>query len=80
VPAPAGPHDTVRFGATSPSSVTGVRRYWIVGVDEVPARRHRIRLAAARAAGRKVGETIRLRAPRGEEQLALLAVDYPPDA
>jgi transcription elongation factor GreB len=86
VPPPSGPQDVVRFGATvRVEGGEGVRRYQIVGVDEADAARGRIAFVSplARALlGRSVGDTIRFRAPRGEEELSILGVEYaadPPD-
>jgi len=80
VPAPEGPHDTVRFGATvTVEGASGVRRYRIVGVDEADAARGDIAFVSplARALlGRAAGDAVRLRAPRGDEELEIVAVDY----
>jgi transcription elongation factor GreB len=80
VSAPDAPHDTVRFGATvTVEGGSGVRRYRIVGVDEADATRGDIAFVSplARALlGRAVGDAVRLRAPRGEEELEIVAVDY----
>jgi transcription elongation factor GreB len=81
VPAPSEERDTVRFGASvTVEGGAGVRRYRIVGVDEADAARGDIAFVSplARALlGRTAGDAIRLRAPRGEEELDILAVDYP---
>ena len=72
--------DTVRFGASvSVEGAAGVRRYRIVGVDEADAARGDVAFVSplARALlGRSVGDRVRLRAPRGDEELEILAVDY----
>ena len=72
--------DTVRFGATvSVDGASGVRRYRIVGVDEADAARGDIAFVSpvARALlGKSVGDRVRLRAPRGDEEIEILAVDY----
>ena len=72
--------DTVRFGASvSVEGASGVRRYRIVGVDEADAARGDIAFVSplARALlGKSVGDRVRLRAPRGDEELEILAVDY----
>jgi transcription elongation factor GreB len=77
---PEGPCDTVRFGASvAVEGASGVRRYRIVGVDEADAARGDIAFVSplARALlGRSVGEVVRLRAPRGDEELEILEVDY----
>jgi transcription elongation factor GreB len=84
VPAPSGSRETIRFGATvTVEGAAGVRSYRIVGVDEADAACGDIAFVSplARALlGRAVGDAIRLRAPRGEEELEVLAVDYAPDA
>jgi len=80
VPPPPGAPDVVRFGArVRLESPDGVRRFQVVGVDEADPAQGRIAFVAplARALlGRAVGDTIRFRAPRGEEELEILAVDY----
>jgi transcription elongation factor GreB len=87
VPVPTASLDTVRFGATV--TVEGedgsAQRYQIVGVDEADAARGRIAFVSplARAlVGCSTGDAVRLRAPRGEEQLEIVAVEYgvEPDA
>ena len=81
---PPEERDTVRFGATvTVEGAAGERRYRIVGVDEADAACGDVAFVSplARALlGRKVGDAVRLRAPRGEEELEILAVDYPADA
>ena len=77
---PDGPTDVVRFGANvTVRGESGVRRQRIVGVDEADAAHGRIAFVAplARALlGRAVGDTILFRAPRGDEELEIVAVDY----
>jgi transcription elongation factor GreB len=84
VPLPTESIDTVRFGATVTveSESAGVQRYRIVGVDEADPALGRIAFISplARALlGRSAGDSVRLRAPRGEEELEILAVDYGPE-
>jgi len=80
VPLPPEPRDTVRFGASvRVEGEADVRCYRIVGVDEADASRGRIAFVSplARALlGRAVGDQVRLRAPRGEQELEIVAVDY----
>lgn len=83
---PSGPADEVRFGSTvTVASERGERRYRIVGMDEADAAHGRIAFVAplARALlGRVVGDVVRVRLPRGEEELEIVAVgdgqDDPP--
>jgi len=80
VPLPPEPRDTVRFGATvSVDGEGGLRRYRIVGVDEADASRGKLAFVSPLALallGRTVGDRVRLRAPRGEEELEIVAIDY----
>jgi transcription elongation factor GreB len=80
VPLPAAPTDVVRFGATvTVEGASGVRRYRIVGVDEADAAQGRIAFVSplARALlGRSAGDQVRLRVPRGEEELEIVRVAY----
>jgi transcription elongation factor GreB len=80
VPLPPERCETVRFGASvTVAGKGGVRRYWIVGVDEADASRGRIAFVSplARALlGRTLGDRVSLRAPRGEEELKIVAVSY----
>jgi transcription elongation factor GreB len=81
VPPPPQTCDTVRFGASVRVEADGRdrRRYRIVGVDEADAAHGRIAFVAplARALlGRAVGDRVRLRAPGGEQELEIVAVDY----
>ena len=77
---PREPRDQVRFGAiVTVDGEGGVRRYQIVGVDEADAARGKLAFVSplARALlGARVGDTARLRAPRGEEELEIVAVEY----
>jgi transcription elongation factor GreB len=79
--APPRPPDEVRFGAEV--EVRGedgqVRRYRIVGVDEADARQGRVAFVSpmARALlGRRVGESVALPTPRGDEQIELVRISY----
>jgi transcription elongation factor GreB len=80
---PAEPTDTVRFGAVvTVAGAAGERRYRIVGVDEADAAQGRIAFVAplARALlGRAAGDSVRVRLPRGEDELEILAVRYDDD-
>ncbi len=76
--------DEVRFGATvTLATVSGQeRRFTIVGVDEAATDPSRVAFFApiARAVtGRKAGETITLKTPRGEEALTVTALNYEGD-
>jgi transcription elongation factor GreB len=77
---PGGAGDVVRFGAlVRVASADGERRYRIVGVDEADAGDGAIAFTSplARALlGRRSGDTVRLRAPRGEEEFEIVAVEY----
>jgi transcription elongation factor GreB len=77
---PSEPTDTVRFGATvSIDGAGGLRRYWIVGVDEADPASGRIAFVSplARAlVGRVAGDIVRVRTPRGEEELEIVSVEY----
>lgn len=79
------PQDEVRFGATvTLRTRTGKRageerRLTLVGVDEASADEGRIAFTApiARAIlGKRVGETVTFRMPRGEEELDVVAISY----
>lgn len=77
----AGPRDTVRFGArvTIRGAGEAERSYRIVGVDEANAGEGSIAFVAplARALlGKRVGESFTWRAPRGEEELEVIAIDF----
>jgi transcription elongation factor GreB len=73
--------DEVRFGATvTLATATGEeRRFTIVGVDEAGSAPDRVAFLApiARAVtGHKVGDTIPLKTPRGDESLTVTAISY----
>ena len=73
--------DEVRFGATVTLTTADgeKRRFTIVGVDEATTAPDRVAFLApiARAVtGRKVGDTISLKTPRGEETLTVTAIRY----
>jgi transcription elongation factor GreB len=56
-----------------------LRRHQIVGVDEADAAQGRIAFTSPVArvlVGHAVGESVRLRTPRGEQELEIVAVDY----
>jgi transcription elongation factor GreB len=77
----AGAGDQVRFGArvTVRDEAGGERRYEIVGVDEADAEHGRVAFVSpiARAVlGKRVGEEVTLRSPRGEELLEVVGIDY----
>jgi transcription elongation factor GreB len=79
VPPPPDP-DAVRFGArVAVHGADGERRYQIVGVDEADAARGKIAFVAPLARvliGCSVGERVRLRVPRGDEELCILSIEY----
>ena len=79
--APPGDREVVRFGATvRVAAADGERRYRIVGVDEADAASGALAFTAplARALiGKRTGDTVRVVAPRGAEELELLGVEYP---
>ncbi len=82
------PADEVRFGATVRYRVqTGkraaeLRQVQIVGVDEAAAaelsegRVTTFSPIARALVGRRVGDTVRLRTPRGEQTLEVLSIEY----
>lgn len=76
---PTAASDVVRFGAlVTVTGSAGERSYRIVGVDEADAARGRIAFVSplARALlGRSPGDEIRVRTPRGDEALEILAID-----
>jgi transcription elongation factor GreB len=80
VAAPADGRDVVRFGArVGVLAADGGRSYRIVGVDEADAASGAIAFTSplARALlGKRRGDTVRLRAPRGDEELEIASVDY----
>ncbi len=72
--------DEVRFGArvTVRGETGGERHYEIVGVDEADAASGRVAFVAplARALlGKRVGDAVTLRTPRGEEELEVVAIE-----
>jgi transcription elongation factor GreB len=72
--------DVVRFGAhVRVEGAEGERGYQIVGVDEADAGGGRIAFVSplARALlGRRVGDVVRVRLPKGEEELEVVAVGW----
>jgi transcription elongation factor GreB len=77
----AHPPDEVRFGATVTvrGESGGDRQYEIVGVDEADAAHGRVAFVAplARALlGKRVGEVVVVRTPRGDEELEVTAIAY----
>lgn len=80
VAAPTGDLDVVRFGArVRVETWDGERSYEIVGVDEADPAQGRIAFVSplARAlVGRRVGDSLRLQTPRGEEEFEILEVRY----
>jgi transcription elongation factor GreB len=75
------PANEIRFGAhvTVRGEDEQQRAFEIVGVDEADVAHGRVAFAAplARALlGKRVGDAVTLRTPRGEEELEILAVDY----
>lgn len=73
--------DEVRFGAqvTVRSESGSQRTYRIVGVDEADGTQGLVAFVAPLARvllGRRVGEVVTLKTPRGEEELELVAVSY----
>lgn len=80
---PPGASEIVRFGArVQVQSAAGeTRAYQIVGVDEADAAAGLVAFVSplARALlGRRVGDTALVAAPRGEEELTILGIAYPP--
>lgn len=76
-----GALDIVRFGArvSLRASDASERSFRIVGVDEANADEGRIAFISplARALlGKRVGDFATLKTPRGEEEVAVLAIDY----
>jgi transcription elongation factor GreB len=80
VVAPQAGERAIRFGArVVVESAAGERRYQIVGVDEADAAQGRISFVSplARALlGRAAGDVVRVRTPRGDEELEVVAVEY----
>lgn len=78
---PALPPDRARFGASVRArAADGTERIWtLVGVDEADAASGLIAFTAplARAfLGKRVGDVVRVRAPRGTEEWEILAIEY----
>ncbi len=77
---PAAPREVVRFGARVRVAATdGERSYRIVGVDEADAASGAIAFTSPLAGallGKRRGDTVRLRAPRGDEELEIASVEY----
>ena len=77
---PAAAREVVRFGArVRVAAADGERSYRIVGVDEADAASGAIAFTSplARALlGKRRGDTVRLRAPRGDEELEIASVEY----
>ncbi|HEY4159551.1 MAG TPA: GreA/GreB family elongation factor [Polyangiaceae bacterium] len=74
-------HDEVRFSAevTLQSADGRERRYRIVGVDEADAESGHIAFLSPLArelAGKRVGDSIQVRSPHGEEELEIAKIDY----
>ena len=81
VPAPEGPWDTVRFGATVDvrDSKGNEARYRIVGVDEADASRDCVswRAPIARALLQaKLGQRVSFQFPKGKTELEIVAIKY----
>lgn len=84
IDATAGPPGVVRFGAriTVRAEDGATRSYRLVGVDEANAADGRLAFLSplARAVlGTRVGDVVVWRAPRGDEELELVAVDFEPE-
>jgi transcription elongation factor GreB len=77
---PLDGRDVVRFGArVGVLAADGGRSYRIVGVDEADAASGAIAFTSplARALlGKRRGDTVRLHAPRGDEELEIASVEY----
>ena len=82
-PPPPDDPTTVSFGATvTLRERDQLHRYTIVGVDEADAAQERIAFVSplARALlGRAAGDAVRLRAPRGDRELEIVAISYDAD-
>lgn len=82
MPDPAAlPHDEVRFSATVTLRGEGrlERRYRIVGVDEADAAAGSIAFTSPLAReliGKRVGDVVVLRQPRGEAELEVIRIEY----
>jgi transcription elongation factor GreB len=75
------PHDEVRFGArvTVRGEAGPARSYEIVGIDEADAAHGRLAFVAPLARellGKRVGDVVSHRTPRGEEELEVVAITY----
>jgi transcription elongation factor GreB len=83
VPPPDDESGVVRFGAAvTVEGASGVRRWRIVGVAEADAAHGRLAFVSplARALlGRRAGDAVSFRTPRGEEELEILDVSYGED-
>lgn len=84
IDATAGLPGVVRFGArvTVRGEDGGERSYQLVGVDEANAADGRVAFLSplARAVlGKRVGDVVAWRTPRGEEELELVAIDFEPE-
>jgi transcription elongation factor GreB len=83
VAVPLESNGVVRFGASVlVRDSSGARRYRIVGVDEAEPAQGTIAFVSplARALlGRRAGDTVVFRAPAGEQELEIAAVEYEPD-
>lgn len=78
---PPADRDEIRFGAsvTLRDEDAGVRHVQIVGVDEAEPAAGRIAFVAplARALlGRRIGDSVTVRAPKGDEELEIVAIAY----
>ncbi len=78
---PPADRGEIRFGARVTMRVDGdeIRQVQIVGVDEAEPAAGRIAFVAplARALlGRRVGDSVTHRAPRGAEELEIVAIEY----
>jgi transcription elongation factor GreB len=78
---PAAPTDEVRFGAKviARDAEGRERHLQIVGVDEANGREGKVAFVApiARALlGRRRGDRVTLRSPRGEEELEVVDIEY----
>jgi len=77
----AQPRGEVRFGAkVTVRAESGRERYFqIVGVDEADASKERVAFVSplARAVlGKRVGDVAVVKAPRSEEELEVVAIEY----
>ncbi len=83
VPIPLESNGVVRFGASvGVEDEGGARRFRIVGVDEADPAQGTIAFVSplARALlGHRAGDTVVFRAPGGEQQLEITAVEYEAD-